>query len=148
MNKRSFLIFAITKFEEKAHEIITLMCEHFSLDIESSHPFLKLQSRRTDLWKGKFQNWKYRFHGDSCEFIHTETKQFLDLKTNRKGNYGAIDVFFLFQFIDSTEELKKLDPFINQNERQEVYNQLKSEGTVINIGNEYFPTWVLNKDAL
>ena len=148
MDKRSFLILAITKFEEKAYELITLMCDHFNLDIESPHPFATLQSRRTDLWKGKFQNWEYRFHGDSCEFINTKTRQFLDIKTNRKGNYGVIDRFFLFQFIDSTENLKELDPFVNLSEKQELYDQLKLEGLVINIGDDHFPIWVLNKDTL
>ncbi|MFK7787440.1 MAG: hypothetical protein AB8B56_20115 [Crocinitomicaceae bacterium] len=148
MDKEAFLIFSITKFEEKAFEVITLMCNHFDLDIESQHPFERLQSRRTELWKGEFENWIYRFHGDSCEFIHSQTEQFLDLKIRRKGNYGAIDIFFLFKFIQSTTELNKLNPFEKGNGRHEVYRKLKEKKIVVNVGDEFCPIWILNKDAL
>ena len=145
MDKKSFLIYAITEFEEKAFEVINSMCSFYDLDINDNHPFYKLQSRQTDLWKGVFNHWQYKFHGDACEFINTESKQFLDIKINRQGDFGAINLFFLFKFIESTDNLNEQNLFSNTQEQIEIFEILKQEGIVINVGDSLMPTWILNK---
>jgi len=92
MQELKLLIEVIKAFENKANEMIKVLALEFNLDLNSDRIFDKFVSRQNNLWKGNLkENWTYWFHGDACDFENTETNQYLHVKINRNGNFGAID---------------------------------------------------------
>lgn len=102
-----YVIESIIAFEKKANELIDLLAKVYELDLTSDNPFGKLLIRNNNLWKGDLpDHWTYRFHGSSCNFLNSKTNQTLDVKITPVGFYGAIDYFYLYQFVRTTPELK------------------------------------------
>ena len=137
----------IFEFNKKAFEVITALALEFNINLESENPFSKLQKQENKLWKGSFSNWDYCFHGDSCEFINIETKQFLEVKVDEKKHYGAIDSYYLWNFLSTTEGIKEetaifKDPKI----RYDTVQELKIKGYLINVGDDIFKVFILNPD--
>jgi hypothetical protein len=90
------LIEAILLFEQTANDLIKQLGQEYNLNLEEENPFGKLITRQNNLWKGIIKGeWSYQIHGDACRFINDKTNQSLDVKINRKGNYGAIDNYAL-----------------------------------------------------
>lgn len=101
-----YVIESIIAFEKKANELIHLLAKTYELDLNSDYPFGKLLSRKNNLWKGDLpDDWTYRFHGGACNFLNSKTNQTLDVKIAPVGFYGAIDYFYLYQFVRTTPEL-------------------------------------------
>jgi hypothetical protein len=144
MDDRDFVILSISTFEKTAFNVIGLMAEHFGLDLSSGQPFNKLLLRSNEFWNGRFLDWEYRFHGNSCQFVHVNTKQLLDIKVVPPGNYGAINYFYLFRFIQTTRDLKQLNSEISETQIYRILDHLKKDGSLINRGTEFFPQWVLS----
>ncbi|MEN5234282.1 DUF6896 domain-containing protein [Sphingobacterium faecium] len=147
MKELDMLIEVIQAFEKKANEMITILAHEFNLDLKSDQSFQKLTSRQNNLWKGNLKNsWTYCFHGDSCDFENIKTKQYLHVKINRKGNFGAIDHFYLYKFLQTSESLKSIYAVINsENYYNELFEELIKTGILINIDKFPFKTLVLNK---
>jgi hypothetical protein len=145
------LIEAIKEFDRTANQLIVILAFKFDLDINQNRSFDKLLSRQNNLWKGNLEDsWTYWFHGDACEFTNELTKQLVYVKINRDGNYGAIDNFYLYQFIISTSSLFYVIADI-QNEKHfyEILNELEDEQIIKNIENDGFvSTRILNKEKL
>jgi hypothetical protein len=144
--KKKVVVDAIILFDKKANEIIRLMADEHELDLNSNNPFGKLLSRDNDRWKGELKsNWKYQFHGDACRFDNTVTGQFLDIKINRKGNYGVIDDYYLFKFVETTEELKHIIEIIgSKDEFSKILSELEKDGVIIDLDMSPFSTRVFN----
>ncbi|MNV42985.1 hypothetical protein D3C71_1346880 [compost metagenome] len=101
-----YVIESIIAFERKADELIRLLAKVYELDLSSDSPFGKLLIRKNNLWKGDLpDDWIYHFHGSSCNFLNSRTNQTLDVKITPVGFYGAIDYFYLYQFVRTTPEL-------------------------------------------
>ena len=144
-SRKQLVINAIKLFDQKANELISLLADEFDLDLNQANPFSKLLSRQNDLWKGNLKNnWTYKFHGDSCEFVNIVTDQFLDIKINRNGNYGVIDYYSLFRFIETTESLNLLENIRPKEILYEILDELAMENVIIDIGEFPFRTKVLN----
>ncbi|HAN79781.1 MAG TPA: hypothetical protein DCQ31_19485 [Bacteroidales bacterium] len=143
--RKSEVIDALKLFDKKANELITLLAEEFALDLNQQNPFIKLLWRQNKLWCGNLKNdWSYSFHGDSCEFINKVTNQFLDIKINRNGNYGVIDNFYLYRFIETTESLnhvfKKIE---SKDDFYKILDELETEHVIIDL-DEFKRSRVLN----
>lgn len=105
--RHAYVIESIIAFERKADELIDLLAKEYELNLSSDNPFGKLLVRKNDLWKGDLpDNWTYRFHGSSCNFLNSKTNQTLDVNITPVGFYGAIDYFYLYQFVRTTSELE------------------------------------------
>ena len=148
MDELSLAIEVIQAFENKANEMIKALAIEFNLDLNSGNIFDKLISRQNNLWKGTLkENWSYMFHGDACEFENSITKQFLHVKINRNGNYGAIDYFYLYQFLQTTTSLKPINDVINSKEYfYELLDKLIKTEILTNIEELPFKTIVLKKN--
>jgi len=144
------LIEAILLFEKIAYDLINKLGQEYDLNLKDENPFGKLITRQNNLWKGSIKDgWSYQFHGDACEFINDKTNQTLDVKINRKGNYGAIDNHSLKRFIETTLDLTHIDREIKTSKDMWMAtNQLEKEGIIIEIGTPYFPTRVLDKGRI
>lgn len=145
--EEKLLIEIIILFEKTANEMIKLLAEEFQLNLKNQNPFSKLLSRQNDLWKGKLNdNWTYWFHGDACDFENSKTQQFLHVKINRRSNYGTIDNFYLFKFMQTTHSLKHASEVLNsESVFNETLNRLEKNGVVINIEEWPMRTRILNK---
>lgn len=146
------LIDAIIAFEKKAYELIELLANEFDLNLNEKHPFDKIKSRQTELWKGILKGkWYYQLHGDACKFENIESGQLLDIKINRRGNYGTISNYYLLKFIETTSDLKYVHNKINDSES--MYNtmtQLEEKELIINIGESplSLDTRILNTEKI
>lgn len=138
----------IEKFDQTAKNLIQLLSNTFDLDLKESNPLGKLIIRNNNLWKGNLEeNWKYQFHGDACKFENIKTKQLVDVKVNRKGNWGTISNFYLFKFIETTDSLKHLFQVINSERKViELLDEMEKEGVLIDIGEPYFRTINIKKN--
>ena len=145
--KEKLLIETIISFEKKANEMVNVLAEEFQLNLSKQNPFSKLLLRQNDLWKGNLKdNWTYWFHGDACDFENSQTQQFLHVKVNRKSNYGAIDNFNLFKFMQTTYLLKHASQVLNtENIFIETLQSLEKKGFVKNIDELPMRTRILNK---
>ncbi|MEM0576884.1 DUF6896 domain-containing protein [Flavobacterium polysaccharolyticum] len=146
-SEEELLIEAIILFEEKASEMINLLAEKFQLDLSRHNPFSKLLLRQNNLWKGNLnEEWIYWFHGDACDFENIKTKQYIHVKINRASNYGAIDNFYLFKFIRTSDSLRNVSEIINSESMfNEILSNLEKNKIVVNIDKWPLQTRVLNK---
>ncbi len=144
------LLEAVIAFDNKANDLIVMLAEEYELNLNEDNPFDKLLNRSNGLWQGKSKdNWSYRFHGDSCEFVNSHTKQVLDVKINRKGNFGAIDNFYLHKFINTTPALRyAMEEISSSKVFWENMTSLQEKKYVIDIGDSVFSTRILNKAIL
>jgi hypothetical protein len=141
------VIESIIEFEKKSNELIKKLENEFELNLKEANPFDKLITRKNNLWKGKLKdNWTYWFHGDACEFENSLTKQFAYVKINRNGNYGVIDNFYLYKFIQTTKSLENVITKINTEKYfNEIISELEKEKIIINTDNNSFiETRILN----
>lgn len=138
---------AIERFEQTAESLIQLLSDAFDLDLKDSNPLSKLITRKNNLWKGDLKgNWKYQFHGDACKFENLKTKQLVDVKINRKGNWGTISNFYLFKFIETTDSLSHVFQIIDSEHKViELLEVMEKEGVLIDIGEPYLRTLILKK---
>jgi hypothetical protein len=149
-SEEKLLIETIILFEKKANEMINLLAEKFQLNLSQQNPFSKLLSRQNNLWKGNLdKKWTYWFHGDACDFENLQTKQYLHVKINRASNYGTIDNFYLFKFMQTTDSLKHVSEILNsENIFNEILSNLERNKIIINIEELPLKTRILNKDTL
>lgn len=149
MKELNLLIEVIQAFENKANEMIKVLAHEFNLDLKSDQSFQKLISRQNNLWKGNLKNsWTYCFHGDACDFENKKTKQYLHVKINRKGNFGTIDHFYLYKFLQTSESLKSIHAGINsENYYNELFSELIKTDILINIDEFPFKTLVLKRNS-
>lgn len=145
--KAKLLIEAILFFEKIAYDLINMLAQEYDLNLKDENPFGLLISRRNNLWRGSIKDgWNYQFHGDACKFVNDNTGQTLDVKINRKGNYGVIAHYSLKRFIETTSNLSHVDRvFKTLADIFTTMDQLEIEGVIIDIGGPYFPTRVLDK---
>lgn len=56
------------------------------------------------------------------------------MKINRKENFGAIDHFYLYKFLQTSQSLKSIHAVINsENYYNELFEELIKTGILINI---------------
>ena len=146
-SEEELLIETIVSFENKANEMIKLLAVEYQINLSERFPFAKLMSRQNNLWKGGLNtNWTYWFHGDACDFENLQTKQYLHVKINRESNYGAIDNFYLFKFMQTTDSLKHASEILkSENVIYEILSSLEKKKIVINIDEWPLKTLILNK---
>jgi hypothetical protein len=149
---KTILIEAITSFDKKANELIGLLGDEHDLNLESENPFGKLIKRDNNLWKGELKGtWIYQFHGGACKFENKITGQLVDVKINRRGNYGAIDDFYLFKYIETSKELDYIFEKINSEiSLINLLAELEKENIIIDIGDSeiHQKTRILNYKLL
>lgn len=136
---------AIIDFERTANTLINLLSKTYDLNLCDTRPFEKLITRQNNLWKGNLEgNWKYQFHGDACKFENIETKQIVDVKINRNGNWGTLSNFYLYKYIETTDSLKHVYRKINTEHKViDLLEELLNLGVLIDIGEPPFSTRIL-----
>lgn len=144
------IIEAICLFEQRAEFLINLLAKKFDLDLDDKNPFGMLILRTNNLWNGDLNNdWKYHFHGDACKFENKLNGQIVDVKINRMGHYGIISDFYLFKFIETTNELTELYETIgNESTLIKLIDELEKDKFLINLDKPPFITRILNRDTL
>ena len=72
------------------------------------------------------------------------------MKINRKGNYGVIDNFYLYKFIQTTKSLENvLSKINNEKHFNEIISELEKEKNIIDIDKSgFFKTRILNSKII
>lgn len=138
-------------FDNKAHDMMDLMAKVYEIDLNDSAQIWDLKRNRSKKQRGKINNaWTYYFHGSSCSFENTKTGQFLDVKIIYGREYGVIDNYFLYRFIETTESLKaNFDLLLGKSQNlRKVVNVLKAEGYLVNRPNYHFEELILNREKM
>ena len=137
------------EFDKKAHEMMDVMASTFEIDLNDSAQIWDLKRNKSKNQRGRINKlWNYYFHGAECAFENVKTGQYLDVKIIYGREYGVIDNFFLYRFIETTESLKYQFELLqgkSQNLRK-VINVFKQEGYLINRPNYDFEELILNRE--
>ncbi|NME72782.1 DUF6896 domain-containing protein [Flammeovirga aprica] len=136
------------EFDKKAHQMMELMASTFKIDLNDSAQIWDLKRNRSKRQRGQINSsWNYFFHGAECAFENVNTGQYIDVKIIYGREYGVIDNFFLYRFIETTESLKPQFELLegkSQNLRK-VTSVLKEKGFLINRPNFDFEELILNR---
>jgi hypothetical protein len=145
--EKKLVIESILSFEGKANDMIKQLAQEHDLDLNNPHPFGKLLTRSNNLWKGKLENnWNYKFHGSGCDFENSLTGQFLYVKTSIPGEYGVIDDYYLYKYIQTTDSLRHIcDTIKSEKHFYQIIKELENESTLIYIGEIYEYRRILNR---
>jgi hypothetical protein len=150
-SQKKIVIEAIIDFKKSAEKLVEKLLFEFEIPLNQENPFSLFLIRQNNLWKGSMkENWFYWFHGDACEFENSETKQLVYVKINRNGNYGVIDNFYLYRFIQTTKSLEYVYKKINSEKiLYELILELEKDKIIINIDEiECLKTRVLNYNLI
>lgn len=132
--KREQIIHALKHFDRTAKTVVEMLEKYLSDQCDCSKDFMKINLRKNDCETGKFENWTYRFHGDSCKFIHTETGQLLDVKMVQKYLYLPNGNFYLYEYIRTTADFKELSlSIVSDKEFDKYLREMVNEKLLINL---------------
>ncbi len=142
------LLQCFVEFDIKAHDMMDLMATTFNIDLDDSAQIWDLKRNRSKNQRGQINSsWDYHFHGAECAFKNNKTGQHLDIKIIYGREYGVIDNFFLYRFIETTKSLAHQFDLLDgkSHNLRKVINVLKREGYLINRSNDSFEKLILNR---
>lgn len=96
-------------YRELATKLIHGLARKIKVDIQNESPywaFLKYWQKKGQ--NGVFEEWNYFFHGFHCHFIHTNTKQEIEVSLVFGLEFGDLDPYFFTNFIISSPDYKPL----------------------------------------
>lgn len=149
LNNKDQFLQCFLEFDQLANKLMKLLAAEYSLDLNDFNQLYDLKRNRSEKQRGEVNaTWNYRFHGDSCEFKNKNTEQILDVKIGRGLEFGFIDNFFLYRFIETTESLKKQSSLLagKESNLQKVINVFKREGLLSALPSSRFGELALNKE--
>lgn len=95
-------------FEKLARELMAKIGEEYQIDINNHPEIHHLKSRVLERQRGKLSgNWKLRFHGFGCMFTNSVTNQMLDVFVQAPPHFGALDNYYVMQFINTTKGMEQ-----------------------------------------
>ncbi len=138
------------EFDSKAHEMMDLIATTFEIDLDDSSQIWDLKRNKSKNQRGQINSsWSYHFHGAECSFQNHKTGQFLDIKIIYGREYGVIDNFFLYKFIQTTKSLQNQFKLLNgtSHNLRKVTSVLYREGYLIRKPNHNFGELILNRNT-
>ena len=109
------MLHAIEEFDKASYDLIQKLADKFDLDLDSSHPFSKLQSQANKLRQGDLDgDFTYRFHGSHVCFKSEKSSLVIDVMVTEKKEFGTFTYSNLKYYIETSsheEILKSLDTF-------------------------------------
>lgn len=75
--------------------------------------------------------WTFYFHGAHCRFDNLQTGQVIEVKHTEKPEFGCLDGFFFYTYMQTTEQFKPLaDWFADHLNVYKALEILVEEGTL------------------
>jgi hypothetical protein len=140
-----------TEFDSKAHEMMDILANTFNIDLSDTDQIWDLKRNKSEKQRGTINSsWDYHFHGAECAFINKKNGQHLDIKIIYGREYGVIDNFFLYRFIETTKSLTSQFELLNgeSHNLRKVINVIKRNGFLINRPNHMFEELILNRPKM
>lgn len=107
-NKDSIYLCA-KAFRNDANTLMLQLSQMFCFDINDCGAF-PLSVYKTNYYKkGILDNdWTFYIHGSHCRFDNLKTGQIVEVRYTEKPEFGFLDGFFFFDYMQSTEKFKDL----------------------------------------
>ncbi|MEM1321092.1 MAG: hypothetical protein AAGG75_12635 [Bacteroidota bacterium] len=138
MNKINLEILkeAIIAYREEGKNLMVKLGKKYGYNIN------KIQEYEDLIWrgnnsvprKGQLSNrWNYTFHGGQCKFYNKKHQQIIEVELINPPNFGKLDAWFVFKYLESTEKYKKYVLDVEWSEIKELINQLYKLGEIEKI---------------
>ena len=127
---------AIFDYRIQGKNLMFELGKKFELDINNLEEYEKLISRSNENIprKGKLsERWNYYFHGGECGFYNKKHKQQVEVVLSNPPEFGHIDAWFLWCFMQSTERYKNEIKNINWQELRTMIGELYKSGQIKDI---------------
>jgi hypothetical protein len=130
-NKES--IYACAKaFREDANALMLQLSREFNFNLN------EYEEWPTTVFKTNYKNkgmmnggWTFYFHGSHCHFHNLNTGQVVEVKYIEKTEFGCVDGFFLYTYMQTTERFKDRAKWFNHHRAvYEALDILVEEGTL------------------
>ena len=95
---------AIIDYHSDGKELMRKLAEKYGLDIENEKDYEKLIAKNNEEIprKGELsKRWNYAFHGCECGFYNKKDKQQVEVVLNNHPEFGQIDAWFLFSYMET-----------------------------------------------
>lgn len=103
-------------FRQTGIELMETLGTTHNIDPYDLHALNRLKFRsRANKQRGVIDDqWNFWFHGAECQFSNHATGQIIELVIDYCPEFGALDSFFFFRYIDTTPAYKELSKFFNE----------------------------------
>ena len=106
MSNIDLFIQCFIEFDITAYDLIELLAKTYNIDLNDPAQIWDLKRNKSKNQSGQINStWAYHFHGAECAFTNRKTGQNVEIKIIYGQEYGVIDNFFLFRFIETTKSL-------------------------------------------
>ena len=97
------------EYRELATKLIFGLAEKLKIDLKNEIPyFVFVKHWQEKGQSGKYEEWKYFFHGFHCNFYNTKTQQEIEVPIVFGLEFGDLDPYFFSNYIKSTKEYQPL----------------------------------------
>ncbi|WP_431244146.1 DUF6896 domain-containing protein [Flavobacterium sp. P21] len=127
---------AIIDYRIQGKYLMFELGKKFDLDIKKIDDYKQLISRSNENIprKGKLsERWNYCFHGGECRFYNKKHQQTVEVVLCNSPEFGHINAWFLWSFMQSTEKYKNEAKNIEWQELKVMINKLYKSGQIKNI---------------
>jgi hypothetical protein len=129
LNKNNIYICAKT-FREDANALMILLAQEFNFNINNFEAWpiqvYKTRHNNKETLKG---DWTFYLHGAHCRFDNSKTGQIVEVRHTEKPEFGFLDGFFLFNYMQTTDKFKILATYFENH-----LNVYKAIDTLSNEG--------------
>ncbi|PWJ32899.1 DUF6896 domain-containing protein [Sediminitomix flava] len=122
------------EFDSVSHELMKLLSNTFNLNFGNLNELRNLKRNKSKNQRGTINEaWNYYFHGSECCFTNSITNQHVEVKIIYGQEYGVIDDYFLFKFIETTATFSAQYELLNKSSDnlRKVISVFEREGYLI-----------------
>lgn len=129
---------AIINYRNDGKELMRKLAEKYGLDIKNENDYEKLiaKNNKEIPRKGELsKRWNYAFHGSECGFYNKKYKQKVEVVLSNYPEFGHLDAWFLFSYMESTEKFKKYTEEIDWQQLKHYIEKLHKTGEIEFVNN-------------
>jgi hypothetical protein len=100
---------AARQFRTLAHDLVDRLAEKLNLPIDAFTDKLIRAQLSEEQQSGALPGgWRFEFHGFECAFVNESTGQAVDVLLGFPNEFGVLDPYFFYRFLETTPTLKSL----------------------------------------
>ena len=125
-------------FRRDANALMLQLAQKFEFDLHDCGAWPKPVYNTSRNKKGMLnEEWSFFLHGAHCCFEHIVTGQTLEVRYTEKPEFGILDGFFFYTYMQTTDEFKNLAKwFNNQSNVYVAVDILLGEGILTKISGQ------------
>jgi hypothetical protein len=127
-------------YRELGKKLIFRLAEQLKVTIDSDCPWISFNKfLSNNKQTGKFEEWRYFFHGYHCGFENKKTGQMIEVPLVFSLEFGDLDPYFFTNFIKSTSHYKPLPVEIYEDyaDGKQINNKMLSLGKFEHINSNF-----------